>query len=154
MIADEAPHTKQIDAKSSDQNQSIAPLKNKSNNTLNHTLNNTLNADAHTGVLLVTTKGRYTELLEVSGLQYIKCNDDYLVIAKNNHAQTKPDWYLNLREEPIVQIEIGEIKYYAKAETVTEAERLGLAKHTNKLDRNPTRTIPRDTAVVLLKPLF
>jgi len=41
-----------------------------------------LNADAHTGVLLVTTKGRYTELLEVSGLQYIKCNDDYLVIAK------------------------------------------------------------------------
>lgn len=74
MIADEAPHTKQIDAKSSDQNQSIAPLKNKSNNTLN--------ADAHTGVLLVTTKGRYTELLEVSGLQYIKCNDDYLVIAK------------------------------------------------------------------------
>lgn len=104
MIADEAPHTKQIDAKSSDQNQSIAPLKNKSNNTLN--------ADAHTGVLLVTTKGRYTELLEVSGLQYIKCNDDYLVIAKNNNAQTKPDWYLNLREEPIVQIEIGEIKYY------------------------------------------
>ena len=74
MIADEAPHTKQIDAKSSDQNQAIAPLKNKSNNTLN--------ADAHTGVLLVTTKGRYTELLEVSGLQYIKCNDDYLVIAK------------------------------------------------------------------------
>ena len=82
MIADEAPHTKLIDAKSSVQNQSITPLKSRSNNTLNHTLNNTLNAGTHTGVLLVTTKGRYTESLEVSGLQYIKCNDDYLVIEK------------------------------------------------------------------------
>ena len=78
MIADEAPHTKLIDAKSSVQNQSITPLKSRSNNTLNHTLN----ADTHTGVLLVTTKGRYTESIEVSGLQYIKCNDDYLVIEK------------------------------------------------------------------------
>ena len=105
MIADEAPHTKLIDAKSSVQNQSITPLKSRSNNTWN----NTLNADTHTGVLLVTTKGRYTESLEVCGLQYIKCNDDYLVIEKNNNAQTKPDWYLNLREETIVQIEIGKI---------------------------------------------
>ena len=78
MIADEAPHTKLIDAKSSVQNQSMTPLKSRSNNTLN----NTLNAGTHTGVLLVTTKGRYTESLEVSGLQYIKCNDDYLVIEK------------------------------------------------------------------------
>ena len=54
MIADETPHTKQIDAKSSDQNQSIAPLKNKSNNTLNHTLNNTLN-DALNDTLLNDT---------------------------------------------------------------------------------------------------
>ena len=110
--------------------------------------------DTSPSALLITTQGRYSEQPEVSCLRYIKCNDDYLVIAKNDVDTTKPDWYLNLREEPIIQVEIGEFRFYAKAETVTGAERLRLSHQVLLLDDNPTRTIPRDTAVVLLKPLF
>ena len=142
MIANQAPHADQITAGRATAKQPMTSLKHESEN------------DTDTAVLLITTQGRYSEQPEVSGLHYIKCNEDYLVIAKNNQAQAKPDWYLNLREEPIIQIELGEIRFYAKAETVTGAERLSLSSHTYQLDKNPSRTIPRDTAVVLLKPLF
>jgi deazaflavin-dependent oxidoreductase (nitroreductase family) len=142
MTANQAPHADQIASDSATAKQPFTSIKHE------------FEHDADIAVMLVTTQGRYSEHAEISGLPYIKYNDDYLVIAKNNKAQAKPDWYLNLREDPIIQIQLGEIRFYAKAETVTGAERLRLSNQTYQLDKNPTRTIPRDTAVVLLKPLF
>lgn len=103
--------------------------------------------------LILITRGRHSERSDAALLKYRRVGNDYLVVATSDNARSKPDWYLNLKEEPIVQIEISDASFHAYASTPTGKERVQLLAQTNELARGPDRSIPRETAAILLRPL-
>jgi hypothetical protein len=52
--------------------------------------------------LILITLGRYSGRHHASLLQYRRYGTDLLVIATNDRQRAKPDWYLDIKEEPIV----------------------------------------------------
>lgn len=103
--------------------------------------------------LVLITQGRYSGRPEAALLQYRRIENDLLVVATNEKYRSKPDWYLNLKEEPIVQVEIGDACFYAKASTPTGQRRLRLLPSVAEITRRIDRTVPRETAAILLTPL-
>jgi deazaflavin-dependent oxidoreductase (nitroreductase family) len=85
-------------------------------------------ADGHTwrpGVpaLLLTTRGRKTGLLRRTPLIYGELDGRYLVVASYGGSPSHPDWYLNLRDDPEVVIQVGDRVMPARAWTADGDER-------------------------------
>ena len=57
--------------------------------------------------LLLTTKGRQSGLLRRTALIYGRDGDDYVIVASKGGAPTDPLWYLNLKKESAVTIQVG-----------------------------------------------
>lgn len=106
----------------------------------------------HEPLLKLTTQGRYCGTAIANLLPFRLYEDQYVIGASNAKNQLKPDWYLNLKEEPIVQIEIADASFYAKATTPTGSDRLKVMPLLKSM-MNFSDKIPRETAVVLLNPL-
>ena len=104
--------------------------------------------------LILITQGRYSGRSEAALLPYRRIDNDYLVVATNSARHAKPDWYLNLKEEPIVQIEIGDACFYARARTPTGQARLQLLPTVSEITRRTDHSIPRETAAILLSPMY
>ena len=107
------------------------------------------------GLLLLTTVGAKTGRRRTTPLMFHRDGDRLLVIASNVGAPQHPDWYVNLRADPRVTVEVGTETYDAAAATAEGAERAQLwtmlkqtypffADHEAKTDR----TIP---VVILTK---
>ena len=109
-------------------------------------------ASEHEPLLKITTQDRYCGKAQSNLLPFRLLNDQYVVGATNLKNHIKPDWYLNLKEEPIVQIEIADATFYAKATTPTGNERLKVLPILKSMMDYQDR-IPRETAAVLLSPL-
>jgi deazaflavin-dependent oxidoreductase (nitroreductase family) len=73
--------------------------------------------------LLLTTRGRRSGALRRTPLIYGRDGERYLVVASYGGAPTHPDWYLNLRDDPDVEIQVGPDAMRARATTVDDAER-------------------------------
>ena len=102
--------------------------------------------------LILLTRGRYSGRSEASLLSYRRIGNDYLVVATNQARRAKPDWYLNLKEEPLVEIEIDDVSFYARAWTPTGRDRLHLLSTVNEMTNGLDDTVPRETAAILLSP--
>tara|TARA_R110002072_G_scaffold36524_3_gene107515 strand:+ start:756 stop:1127 length:372 start_codon:yes stop_codon:yes gene_type:complete len=111
-----------------------------------------VDAQAHEPLLKITTQGRYSGKAQYHLLPYRRHQNQFIVGATNLRNRIKPDWYLNLKEEPIVQIEIAGATFYAKAITPVGNERLQVTAILKEMIRFPDR-IPRETAAVILQPL-
>ncbi len=74
-------------------------------------------------VLLLTTIGARTGQPRTTPMMYVFDGDTLLVIASNAGAPRHPNWYLNLRADPHVTVEVRGEKYDALARPVTGAER-------------------------------
>lgn len=103
--------------------------------------------------LVLITQGRHSSRSEATLLTYGRHGNDYIVIATNARRKAKPDWYLNLKEEPIVQVEIGDASFYAKATTPTGRERIRLLPVVADMMDGYDTSIPRETSAVVLSPL-
>ena len=112
-----------------------------------------INVRKDTESLVLITNGRYSGRSEAALLNYKKYYGDYVVVAVNEHRRTKPDWYLNLKEEPIVQVELGGASFYAQARTPTGKERLRLLPIVSRLTGGFGGEIPRETSAILLAPI-
>ena len=104
--------------------------------------------------LILITRGRYSGRSEAALLTYRRIDNDYLIVAINENRHAKPDWYLNLKEEPIVQVEIGDACFYAKAWTPTGQARLQLLPAVADITRRHDHSVPRETAAILLTPIY
>ena len=104
-------------------------------------------------LLLLTTKNRYSGESETTLLTYRKDGDFYVVAARNETEFYKPEWYLNLKEEPLVSMEVAGKNVTAKAVTPVGAERLRLWPLVESLAAYDPAILPRDTALVTLLPL-
>jgi deazaflavin-dependent oxidoreductase (nitroreductase family) len=74
------------------------------------------------GLLLLTTRGRKTGKQRTTPVGYLREKGYYLIIGSNNGLGYHPSWYLNLRQNPQVEIQIKGKRMQARAEEVTGAE--------------------------------
>lgn len=78
--------------------------------------------------LLLTTRGRKTGLQRRTALIYGTDDQDFIIVASNGGSAAHPLWYLNLAEEPHVEVQVGAEIFAARALEVNgqEKERLWL----------------------------
>jgi deazaflavin-dependent oxidoreductase (nitroreductase family) len=78
--------------------------------------------------LLLTTTGRKSGRARIQPLIYGKTDAGYVIVASRGGAKTNPAWYLNLVEQPEVQVQVATDKFRATARTATGDERARLWK--------------------------
>jgi len=76
--------------------------------------------------LLLTTRGRKSGKLRRTALIYGRDMESYILVASNGGSAHHPDWYLNLTENPEVQIQVEADKLSATARTASSDEKLRL----------------------------
>jgi deazaflavin-dependent oxidoreductase (nitroreductase family) len=97
-------------------------------------------------VLLLHTWGRKSGTERVNPVMYLPQDGRTFVFASKAGAPEDPDWYLNLRANPQVTVELGAETFTATAVTVTGPERdtiyaeqalrnPGFAEYQEKTDR-------------------
>lgn len=74
-------------------------------------------------VALLTTTGRKTGEPRVSPLLYWREGDRIVLIASKGGSATNPMWYLNLKADPAVSVQIKDEVLHLTARDATEAER-------------------------------
>ena len=117
-------------------------------------------ADGHlwrngTPTLLLTTVGRRSGKARRTPLIYSRDGDRYLVVASKGGADDPPEWYLNLRQDPHVRLQVGPDVFDATAVTATPEEKARLWPVMTAVwpdyDGYQTRT-RREIPVVVLTP--
>ncbi len=74
-------------------------------------------------VLILTTRGRRSGEARDAPLIYGRHGDDYLVVASKGGSDTPPAWYLNLRDDPNVEVQVLGERFAATARTATAEEK-------------------------------
>lgn len=86
----------------------------------------------NTTVLLLTTKGRTSGRPYTTPLIYQRDGENHVVVASKGGASADPDWYLNLRTDPDVEVQVKGDKFRARARTATDEERSRLWELMNR----------------------
>ncbi|KMS92715.1 nitroreductase family deazaflavin-dependent oxidoreductase [Prauserella rugosa] len=97
-------------------------------------------------LLLLHTLGARSGQHRVHPVMYLADGDRYLVFASKAGADTHPAWYWNLRANPHVKIEVGDLTLDVEASELAEPERTekyrvqaerysGFADYERKTDR-------------------
>jgi deazaflavin-dependent oxidoreductase (nitroreductase family) len=76
-----------------------------------------------TSILLLTTKGRRTGQERTTPLIYERNGDDVMVVASKGGSDTPPAWYLNLKADPEVKVQIRGDRFTARARDATPEEK-------------------------------
>ena len=88
---------------------------------------------------------------------YLKDGDHWIIVASNGGDDRHPAWWLNLKANPIAQIQVGRVVNQVRAREATELERNRLWPHLvgmysvyDDYQRRTSRKIP----IVFLEPLL
>lgn len=81
-----------------------------------------------TTALILTTTGRRSGEERSTPLIYQPYGDDYLVVASKGGADDPPAWYLNLQENPEVDVQVKGERFRARARTAGREEKAGMWK--------------------------
>ena len=73
--------------------------------------------------LLLTTIGRHSGEKRTSPLFYGTAGGAYVIIASKGGADTYPGWYLNLRANPVVDVQVKTEQFTARARVAAGTER-------------------------------
>ena len=100
-------------------------------------------------VEVLTTTGRKSKRRQVLPLIYGKTPTGYAIVASKGGAPEHPAWFLNLRDDPNVDVQVAADKFSASARVATGAERTAIWKQMAALfpnydeyQRKTTREIP------------
>jgi deazaflavin-dependent oxidoreductase (nitroreductase family) len=104
--------------------------------------------------LLLTTTGRRSGEQRTIPLIYGRHGDDYLVVASKGGSDQPPDWYVNLTEQPDVEVQVNDDRFAARARDATAEEKPELWRemvtHWPAYDDYQRRT-DREIPVVVLE---
>ncbi|MCC6613000.1 MAG: nitroreductase family deazaflavin-dependent oxidoreductase [Anaerolineae bacterium] len=105
--------------------------------------------------LLLTTRGRKSGLLRRTALIYGQDGENYIVVASRGGHPHHPSWYLNLSENPTVNVQVGADQFEAQARTATPEEKARLwplmASIWPDYNNYQTKT-DREIPIVILTP--
>jgi deazaflavin-dependent oxidoreductase (nitroreductase family) len=76
-----------------------------------------------TKTLLLTTTGRKSGEPRELPLIYGKSGDDYLIVASKGGADKPPAWYVNLKANPEVEVQVMDDRFKAHAREATPDEK-------------------------------
>ncbi len=76
-----------------------------------------------TTILLLTTRGAKTGTERTVPLIFQSHGDDYLIVASRGGTDAPPGWYVNLRAEPEVQVQVKGDVFRARARDATPQEK-------------------------------
>lgn len=100
-------------------------------------------------LLLLTTTGRKTGKQHTTELGCFEQDGDYVIIASNGGADNHPKWFLNLKKNPQVSLQIQDKKVAAVAEEadpktreVLWAKLVSLSPQYGKYATSTKRVIP------------
>ena len=79
-----------------------------------------------TSVLLLTTTGRRSGERRTTPLIYGRDGEDYMVVASKGGSPAPPAWYLNLSEDPDVEVQVKGDRFRARARTAGADEKPAL----------------------------
>jgi deazaflavin-dependent oxidoreductase (nitroreductase family) len=106
--------------------------------------------------LLLTTTGRQSRTPDTTPLIYGRSGDDYLIVASRGGAPRHPNWYLNLRAQSEVKVQVLGDSFTARARTAGDGENPALWSIMTQIwpayDEYQTRTT-REIPVVVLERL-
>jgi deazaflavin-dependent oxidoreductase (nitroreductase family) len=106
--------------------------------------------------LLLTTRGRKSGKLRRTALIYGRDGDRHVVVASKGGAKNHPEWYLNLVENPEVEVQVGADKFKARARTASPEDKPELWRLMTSIwreyDSYQAKT-QRDIPVVVLERL-
>ena len=77
-------------------------------------------------MLLLHTVGAKSGQPRVSPLVYTSDGEHMVIIASKGGAPTNPDWYYNVKANPLVEVERGTERFQARATIAEEPERTRL----------------------------
>jgi len=107
-----------------------------------------------TSTLLLTTKGRRSGKERTTPLIYGTSNGDYVVVASKGGSDQPPGWYVNLRADPEVEVQVLDDRFRARARTAGPDEKPELwrqmVEHWPDYDNYQRRT-DREIPVVVLE---
>jgi deazaflavin-dependent oxidoreductase (nitroreductase family) len=103
-----------------------------------------------THALLLTTTGRRSGEHRTTPLIYAPHGEDaYTIVASKGGSDAPPAWYLNLDENPEVEVQVKGDRFKARARTATAEEKPGMWKTMaaewpayNDYQRQTEREIP------------
>lgn len=105
--------------------------------------------------LLLTTTGRRSGTARRTALIYGEDSGNYIVVGSYGGKDSHPYWYLNLRANPDVIVQVGPEVFTARARTASAGEKPALWKLMVSLfptyESYQKRTM-RDIPVVILEP--
>jgi deazaflavin-dependent oxidoreductase (nitroreductase family) len=104
--------------------------------------------------LLLVTRGRRSGKLRRTALAYGEGDGRYVLVASNGGARRHPNWYLNLVEDPTVQVQVADDRFAARARDATADERPALWKLTTSIGpelEDHQRKSGRQIPVVILE---
>ena len=104
--------------------------------------------------LLLTTIGRRSGEKRTSPLFYGTAGDAYVIIGSKGGADTQPGWYLNLRANPVVEVQVGREQFTAHARVATGKEREQLWEQMAQMAspyRDYQKKTKREIPVVVLE---
>src|SRR5690349_9925021 len=58
-------------------------------------------------LMLLTTKGARSGNDRISPVMYHRDGERYIVVASKGGAPDNPDWYINLKANPVAKVEVG-----------------------------------------------
>jgi len=104
---------------------------------------------ANATLLLLTTIGAKSGQARTNPAAYTTDGDHIIIIASKGGAPTNPDWYYNLKANPMVTVELGRERFQARAVVAEGAERDRLFTQMAQVmpgfadyQRNTNRQIP------------
>ena len=104
--------------------------------------------------LLLTTIGRRSGKKHTSPLFYSTAGDAYVVAGSKGGADTQPGWYLNLRANPVVEVQVASELFTAHARVATGKEREQLWEQLGQMAppyRDYQQKTKREIPVVVLE---
>jgi deazaflavin-dependent oxidoreductase (nitroreductase family) len=106
--------------------------------------------------LLLTTTGRRSGEPRTTPLIYGRSGDDYLLVASNGGSDAPPTWYVNLKANPEVEVQVLADRFKAHARDATLGEKpemwREMVSHWPPYDDYQRRT-DREIPVVVLERL-
>ena len=77
-------------------------------------------------ILLLTTRGRRSGEPHTTPLIYGRHGDHYVVVASKGGSDAPPDWFVNLSEDPDVEVQVLDETFAARARTARAEEKPAL----------------------------
>jgi deazaflavin-dependent oxidoreductase (nitroreductase family) len=68
-------------------------------------------------------RGRRSGKLRRTALIYGRDGDNYVIVASKGGSDQHPSWYRNIMETPIVDVQVSNERFQARARTASAAEK-------------------------------